>query len=61
MHPKEGGHIKDSEVFFFLMNALFIIGYDFTAFIITDSLKVPVYRLLDNVNIRFMAKPKSSS
>jgi len=43
------------------MNALFIIGYDFTAFIITDSLKVPVYRLLDNVNIRFMAKPKSSS
>jgi H+-transporting ATPase len=39
--------------------ALFIIGYAFTAFLITDFLKVPVYRLLDHANVRFATRPKS--
>jgi H+-transporting ATPase len=39
--------------------AIFIIGYAFAAFIVTDFLKIPVYRLLDHSGIRFMSKPKS--
>jgi H+-transporting ATPase len=39
--------------------ALFIIAYAITAFMITDFLKVPVYKLLDHANIRFVTKPKS--
>ena len=38
--------------------ALFIIGYALTAFLITDTLKVPVYRLLDHGGITFTSKPK---
>jgi H+-transporting ATPase len=39
--------------------ALFIIVYALIAFVITDSLKVPIYRLLDHGNVRFKTKPKS--
>ena len=33
--------------------ALFIIAYALTAFVITDFLKVPIYRLLDHQGVRF--------
>jgi H+-transporting ATPase len=38
--------------------ALFIVAYAFAAFIITDFLKIPVYRLLDHSGVSFMWKPK---
>jgi H+-transporting ATPase len=39
--------------------ALFIVGYAFAAFIITDFLKIPVYRLLDHSGVTFMWKTKA--
>jgi H+-transporting ATPase len=38
--------------------ALFIIGYALAAFVITDTLKIPVYRLLDHGGVTFASKPK---
>jgi H+-transporting ATPase len=37
--------------------ALFVIAYAFTAFVITDSLKIPVYRALERRNARLASKP----
>jgi H+-transporting ATPase len=37
--------------------ALFVIAYAFTAFVITDSLKIPIYRALERRNARLALKP----
>jgi H+-transporting ATPase len=36
--------------------AIFIIAYALTAFVITDFLKIPIYRLLDHTGVRFTSK-----